>query len=153
MSKLLNPKAWYLVGAGAVALAADGARRIIKRRRSGAGQSGAKMATTAPVVTATPTAEAQAKTTKAVETVAQETAAAKSASAAAAKRQAKATLAADDLTELKGIGPVFAQRLREAGITTFTDVAKATPDALREATQATGAADPEEWIAQAKGRM
>src|SRR5690606_25613123 len=33
MSKILSPKAWYLVGIGAVALVADGARRLVKRRR------------------------------------------------------------------------------------------------------------------------
>ncbi len=79
MSKITNPKAWYLLGAGAVALAADGARRLLRRRRAD-GSAGyrsaevpmeadapAKVATTAPVVTSAPTAEAQAKTKKAVE--------------------------------------------------------------------------------------
>lgn len=30
MSKILSPKAWYLVAIGAAALMADGARRLIK---------------------------------------------------------------------------------------------------------------------------
>ena len=34
MSKITNPKAWYLLGAGAVALAADGARRLLRGRRA-----------------------------------------------------------------------------------------------------------------------
>ena len=34
MPKILNPKAWYLAGAGAVALVAEGARRLVRRRRS-----------------------------------------------------------------------------------------------------------------------
>src|SRR5690606_33935634 len=33
MSKVFNPKAWYLVGIGAAALAVDGLRRLVKRRR------------------------------------------------------------------------------------------------------------------------
>jgi predicted flap endonuclease-1-like 5' DNA nuclease len=40
--------------------------------------------------------------------------------------------------------------LAEAGITTFAGLASASPDYLREVTQATAAADPEEWIAQAR---
>jgi large subunit ribosomal protein L21 len=51
------------------------------------------------------------------------------------------------LTEIKGIGPVFAKRLAEAGITTFAALAEASPEHLREVTKAT--ADPDEWIAQA----
>ena len=162
MSKILNPKAWYLVGAGAVALAADGARRLIKRRRAegAAGyrsaeipmEAEAKAPTTEAVVTATPTAEAQAKTKKAVEAVAEETKAAKSKTRETATRTAEARLPADDLTEIKGIGPVFAERLRQAGITTFADVAKASADQLREVTQATSVANPDEWIEQARAR-
>ncbi len=62
-------------------------------------------------------------------------------------------LAADDLTEIKGIGPVFAERLRQAGITTFADVAQASADQLRDVTHATSVANPDEWIEQAKARQ
>ncbi|MCA9868519.1 MAG: hypothetical protein KC410_18675 [Anaerolineales bacterium] len=34
-NKILNPKAWYLLAVGAAALAIDGTRRIIRRRRQG----------------------------------------------------------------------------------------------------------------------
>ncbi len=124
-TKILNPKAWYLVGAGAVALAADGTRRLLRRRRSD-GAAGYRSAGVA-IETEAPAAEP-------------------------ATRAAEATLAADDLTEIKGIGPVFAERLRQAGITTFADVAKASADQLREVTHATSVANPDEWIAQAKAR-
>jgi predicted flap endonuclease-1-like 5' DNA nuclease len=162
MAKITNPKAWYLLGAGAVALAADGARRLLRRRRPG-GSAGyrsaeilleeeAKTATTKPVVTATPTAEAQAKTEEAVEEKGRQAAAAKSQATETATRTAGAVLAADDLTEIKGIGPVFAERLRQAGITTFADVAKTPAEQLREVTHATSVANPDEWIAQAKAK-
>ena len=156
-SKILNPKAWYLVGAGAAALAADGARRLLRRRRAdGAagyrsagvsvdGEATAKTPAAEPVVTSAPTAEAKAKTRKAVEEKGQQ--------AAARTKAAEATLAADDLTEIKGIGPVFAERLRQAGITTFADVAKASAEQLREVTHATSVANPDEWIEQAKARL
>ena len=148
MSKLLNPKAWYLVGAGAVALAADGARRLVRRRRT---DGAAKTPAAEPVVTAAPTAEAKAKTKTGVEEKGKQATAAKTKAAEPVTRAA-ATLAADDLTEIKGIGPVFAERLRQAGITTFADVAGTSADQLREVTHATSVANPDEWIAQAKAR-
>lgn len=39
----------------------------------------------------------------------------------------------DDLTEVNGIGPVFAQRLADAGVTTFSALAAMSPDQLTEA--------------------
>jgi predicted flap endonuclease-1-like 5' DNA nuclease len=66
--------------------------------------------------------------------------------------QSKSDVAPDDLTEIKGIGPTFARRLTEAGITTFADVANASPDYLREVTHAPAVAHPEEWIADAQNR-
>ena len=165
MSKITNPKAWYLLGAGAVALAADSARRLLRRRRAdGAagyrsaevsveGDAPAKVVTAEPVVTSAPTAEAVAKTKKAVEEVGRQAASAKSTAADTVTRTAEAVMAADDLTEIKGIGPVFAERLRQAGITTFADVAKASADQLRDVTHATSVANPDEWIEQARARQ
>lgn len=57
---------------------------------------------------------------------------------------------ADDLTVINGIGPAFARRLNEAGISTFAQLAGLNPD---EVVEITGVAewqgDPVEWIDQA----
>ena len=45
---------------------------------------------------------------------------------------AEATAEPDDLTEVNGIGPVYAKRLTEAGITTFSDLAATSDAKLRE---------------------
>jgi predicted flap endonuclease-1-like 5' DNA nuclease len=57
----------------------------------------------------------------------------------------------DDLTQIKGIGPVFQDRLNEAGITTYEQLAATAPDQVR---QIIAAADwqkiePERWVHQA----
>ena len=44
---------------------------------------------------------------------------------------------ADDLSEVKGIGPVYAGRLEEAGITTFAALAAATPERIADVAQVT----------------
>lgn len=64
----------------------------------------------------------------------------------------KIDVAPDDLTEIKGIGPTFARRLAEANITTFADIANASPEYLREVTHAPAVARPEEWIAEARNK-
>ena len=72
-------------------------------------------------------------------------------SAAPVSRVVKQTGKPDDLTAIKGIGPTYAKRLREAGINTYADLATQTPDQLAEITRATGAAaDPLQWIAEAR---
>ena len=38
----------------------------------------------------------------------------------------------DDLTQIKGIGPTFARRLKEAGIVTYRQLARTTPDDLEQ---------------------
>lgn len=60
--------------------------------------------------------------------------------------------AKDDLTKIKGIGKVFAQRFYEAGILTYADLAGITPEAAREISGLKDwqAADPADWIAQAQ---
>jgi predicted flap endonuclease-1-like 5' DNA nuclease len=54
----------------------------------------------------------------------------------------------DDLTEITGIGPVFAGRLRDAGIATFAELAAATPARLAEITGASEARAAA-WVATA----
>ncbi len=58
---------------------------------------------------------------------------------------------ADDLTVINGIGPTFAKRLQEAGITTYQALARLTGEQIKEITRvAEWQADPDEWIAAAK---
>lgn len=59
----------------------------------------------------------------------------------------------DDLTKVKGIGPVFAERFYEAGINTFADLAALTAEQAREISglKSWQAADPAEWVEQARG--
>ena len=60
-------------------------------------------------------------------------------------------ITADRLETIKGIGPVFAKRLNEAGIFTFADLANADPDALRGMVEAQDwqATDTAAWIIEA----
>lgn len=133
MSKLTNPKAWYLVGIGAAALTLDVARRWIKKR-----QQEAKSPVNTPIPMRTAPEKIQDKLL------------APAAKPAVTRAPEIAIPKPDDLTEIKGIGPTFARRLAEAGITTFAAVAAASPDYLREVTKATAVANPDEWITQAR---
>ncbi len=57
---------------------------------------------------------------------------------------------ADDLTRINGIGPTYAKRLKDAGISTFAGLSSESPEELRLITKATGkSADAESWIVQA----
>lgn len=57
----------------------------------------------------------------------------------------------DDLTAIKGIGPVYASRLADIGVVSFHTLAGTDAQTIISATGASaGAVD--EWIAQAKGR-
>ncbi|NCF64777.1 MAG: hypothetical protein GWP61_02315 [Chloroflexi bacterium] len=57
----------------------------------------------------------------------------------------------DDLTAISGIGPTFASRLSEAGITTYQELAGLSVEQVRDITQvADWQANPDDWIAQAK---
>lgn len=59
----------------------------------------------------------------------------------------------DDLTLINGIGPTFARRLQEAGITTFGRLAELTPEVVKELARLSDwQADPAGWIAQARAR-
>ena len=57
----------------------------------------------------------------------------------------------DDLTAIGGIGRAFAQRLNEAGILSYRQLANLTADQVREITSAAQwQGDPEAWIAEAQ---
>jgi len=57
----------------------------------------------------------------------------------------------DDMTAIKGIGPVYASRLADIGVVSFHALANTDAHTIVSATGASaGAVD--EWIAQAKGR-
>jgi len=59
--------------------------------------------------------------------------------------------AADDLTAIHGIGPVYAMRLRDHGIATFAALAAADAAALAEQVGARPD-QTESWISEAAGR-
>jgi len=58
------------------------------------------------------------------------------------------TTANDDLSEIKGIGPVYRARLEATGITTFSRLASATAAGIASTAEVPGA-KAEEWIRQA----
>ncbi len=63
---------------------------------------------------------------------------------------------ADDLSLLSGVGPVLEKKLREAGITTFRQIAELTPEQAKELDEKLGLRgriEREEWIEQAKELM
>jgi large subunit ribosomal protein L21 len=60
--------------------------------------------------------------------------------------------AADDLTQISGIGPAYARRLNEAGVTTYSQLSALSPEQVRELVQlGEWQGEPEEWIEQAWG--
>jgi predicted flap endonuclease-1-like 5' DNA nuclease len=66
----------------------------------------------------------------------------------------KTVPAADDLTEIDGIGPTFAKRLEAAGIYSFASLAQQTPEHVREVAKvADWQGDPADWIAAARKRL
>jgi large subunit ribosomal protein L21 len=88
------------------------------------------------------------ETKKAEPKVEVKAAAEKAAPKAAAK---KATGKADDLKKIEGVGPKIASTLVEAGMATFADVAKATPEAISEIIAGVrGNHVTDTWPAQAK---
>ena len=92
------------------------------------------------------------KETKKVEPKVEAKAAAPKAEKAAPKVAAKkATGKADDLKKVEGIGPKIASTLVEAGIATFADLAKSTPEAISEIISGVrGNHVTDTWPAQAK---
>lgn len=58
----------------------------------------------------------------------------------------------DPLIDINGIGPVYEQRLLNAGVTTFKQLAELSPDEIRAIINPEGwqNIDPESWIAEAR---
>ena len=58
---------------------------------------------------------------------------------------------ADDLTLIKGIGPVYRDRLTESGIHSFSDLGAADPDAVAE-TAGTSVSAAQGWVLSAQSQ-
>ncbi len=72
---------------------------------------------------------------------------------APAPKAETAAASADDLTKLKGVGPAYAKKLNEAGITSFAQIAALTAEGvaeLEEKLNASGRVERDGWIEQAK---
>lgn len=67
---------------------------------------------------------------------------------------AKSSGDADDLTKVEGIGPKIAEILGEAGISTFAELAKTSPEKIKELLEAAGTRfashDPATWPEQSQ---
>lgn len=65
------------------------------------------------------------------------------------------TKKAESLEEIHGIGASFAQRLNDAGVYSYADLAQLSPDRVREivAAKKWHRINPEAWIAEAKQRV
>lgn len=121
MTRFLKPRALYLAGLGLLAYATVDLVRRFRR-------SEAKVATIQPSTVQVPPAP-QPNTPSPTKQAARP--------------------AGDDLTVIKGIGPTYAKRLRDAGLMTYSDIANASPEQLRDITRAAGA-DPSDWITAAR---
>ena len=80
----------------------------------------------------------------AVEAAAPKPAKAAKAEAAAKAEKPAAKAAADDLSQITGVGPAAVKKLNDAGIATFAQLAKADPEGIE------GLKVKPEWIEQAK---
>lgn len=57
----------------------------------------------------------------------------------------------DPLSDIRGIGDVYEQRLYEAGVFTWHELAQVDPETLQEITKALPNSNPASWIEQARG--
>ncbi len=59
----------------------------------------------------------------------------------------------DDLTKIEGVGPAIMKAMAEGGLTTFAEVAKSTPEAIKEILSSNSrlaGKDPSTWCQQAE---
>ncbi len=118
-----------------------------KRRKGYRVKNGHRQALTEIVIEGI-TASGAKKAAPKKETKKAEPKAEKAAPKAAAK---KATGKADDLKKIEGVGPKIASTLAEAGLVTFADIAKSTPEAISEIiADVRGNHVTDTWPAQAK---
>lgn len=111
---------------------ADGKKAPAKK--AAAKKAAAKKA--APKTTEAPNAEAKTEAPK-----------------KAAPKKAAAKAEPDDLTVMKGLGKVFAEKLNAEGITTYAQIAKMSAKAVADLEEKMGAAgkfEKNDWVAQAK---
>jgi len=109
---------------------------------------------------AKPAKKAEAKKLEAKAKAEEKKTPAKKAEKPAAKEEAaaanKTATGEDDLSLLSGVGPVLEKKLREAGITTFKQIAELTPEQAKELDEKLnlrGRIEREDWIEQAKELM
>jgi large subunit ribosomal protein L21 len=126
-------------------------RRQNYRRTKGHRQWGS-LVRIAEIVAPGETAKTKLKSTTAAPKTADKAEAAPKAKAAPKKAAAKA--GNDDLTQLDGVGPAFAKKLNEAGVTSFAQIAawtEADLDSLNETVSGLKAkAEANNWIEAAK---
>ncbi len=69
-------------------------------------------------------------------------------------QKAPAVCPPDDLVSLRGVGPVFAQQLQQAGIRTYADLARLTPEEVAERCGLPlWRIRRDDWVGQAAARM
>ncbi len=114
----------------------------------------AKAAEKKPAVKSTAEAKPAAPKAAAAKTVAPKAAPVAKATEKKVAAPKAATVKADDLTIVEGIGPKIAELLQKAGIVSFADLAKAKPAAIKTILDAAGKRyqmhDPATWPKQAE---
>ena len=126
--------------------------RVTEILASGGDKSGVKAAVGAASVAAV-AAAAPKKAAKKADPKAEAKAETKKAAPKKAAPKAKKSNAADDLSQISGVGPVIVKKLNDLGVTTFAQIAEWTADdvaAMDEKLNFKGRIDRDDWIKQAK---
>ena len=126
--------------------------RVTEILASGGDKSGVKAAVGAASVAAV-AAAAPKKAAKKADPKAEAKAETKKAAPKKAASKVKTSDAADDLSQISGVGPVIVKKLNDLGVTTFAQIAEWTADdvaAMDEKLNFKGRIDRDDWIKQAK---